>query len=79
MAQQSRLAIPLNWRSLSQDEDLAAVRWGDCRARFAQLMAESPSPRRDINAVLAAHDRQLLDSLAFTSVFWRMAKRPASK
>lgn len=23
-------------------------------------MAESPSPRRDINAVLAAHDRQLL-------------------
>src|SRR5437762_11897963 len=28
---------------------------------FAQVMAESPSPRRDINAVLAAHDRQLLE------------------
>jgi len=28
---------------------------------FVQLMAESPSPRRDINAVLAAHDRQLLE------------------
>ena len=27
---------------------------------FVQLMAESPSPRRDINAVLAAH-RQLLE------------------
>ncbi len=24
---------------------------------FAQLMAETPSPGRDINAVLAAHDR----------------------
>jgi len=24
-------------------------------------MAQSPSPRRDINAVLAAHDRQLLE------------------
>jgi hypothetical protein len=69
MAQQSRLAIPLNWRSLSQDEDLAAVRWGDCRARFAQLMAASPSPRRDINAVLAAHDRQLLDLPAVVGVY----------
>src|SRR6266568_3432856 len=28
---------------------------------FAQLMAESPSPSRDINAVLAAHDHQLLE------------------
>src|SRR5207249_6924025 len=28
---------------------------------FVQLMAQSPSPRRDINAVLAAHDRQLLE------------------
>jgi hypothetical protein len=28
---------------------------------FAQVMAESPSPKRDINAVLAAHDRQLLE------------------
>ena len=29
---------------------------------FAQVMAESPSPsRRDINAVLAAHDSQLLE------------------
>jgi hypothetical protein len=27
---------------------------------FAHLMAQSPSPPRDINAVLAAHDRQLL-------------------
>jgi hypothetical protein len=27
---------------------------------FAYLMAQSPSPPRDINAVLAAHDRQLL-------------------
>jgi len=28
---------------------------------FVQLMAQGPSPRRDINAVLAAHDRQLLE------------------
>ena len=28
---------------------------------FVQLMAQSPSPRRDINAVLAAQDRQLLE------------------
>src|SRR5437667_6175998 len=35
---------------------------------FAQLMAESPSPRRDINAVLAAHDRQLLDLPAVVGV-----------
>ena len=28
---------------------------------FAQLMAETPSPGRDIDAVLAAHDRQLLE------------------
>ena len=27
---------------------------------LAHLMAQSPLPRRDINAVLAAHDRQLL-------------------
>ena len=33
MEQQSRLAIPLNWRNLSEDEDLVAVRWGDYRAR----------------------------------------------
>ena len=37
--------------------------------RFAQLMAESPSPRRDINAVLAAHDRQLLDLPAVVGVY----------
>ena len=36
---------------------------------FAQLMAESPSPRRDINAVLAAHDRQLLDLPALVGVY----------
>jgi hypothetical protein len=36
---------------------------------FAQLMAESPSPRRDINAVLAAHDRQLLDLPAVVGVY----------
>jgi hypothetical protein len=36
---------------------------------LAQLMAESPSPRRDINAVLAAHDRQLLDLPAVVGVY----------
>jgi hypothetical protein len=36
---------------------------------FAQLMAESPSPRRDINAVLAAHDRQLLELPAVVGVY----------
>jgi hypothetical protein len=36
---------------------------------FAQLMAESPSPRRDINAVLAAHNRQLLDLPAVVGVY----------
>ena len=36
---------------------------------FAQLMAESPSPKRDINAVLAAHDRQLLDLPAVVGVY----------
>ncbi len=36
---------------------------------FAQLMAESPSLRRDINAVLAAHDRQLLDLPAVVGVY----------
>jgi hypothetical protein len=36
---------------------------------FAQLMAESPSPRRDINVVLAAHDRQLLDLPAVVGVY----------
>ena len=35
---------------------------------FAQLMAESPSPRCDIDAVLAAHDRQLLDLPAVVGV-----------
>ena len=36
---------------------------------FVQLMAESPSPRRDINAVLAAHDRQLLALPAVVGVY----------
>ena len=36
---------------------------------FAHLMAESPSPKRDINAVLAAHDRQLLDLPAVVGVY----------
>ena len=36
---------------------------------LAQLMAESPSPRRDINAVLAAHDRQLLNLPAVVGVY----------
>jgi hypothetical protein len=36
---------------------------------FGRLMAESPSPRRDINAVLAAHDRQLLDLPAVVGVY----------
>ena len=36
---------------------------------FTQLMAESPSPRRDINAVLAAHDRQLLNLPAVVGVY----------
>jgi hypothetical protein len=36
---------------------------------LAQLMAESPSPRRDINAVLAAHDRQLLALPAVVGVY----------
>ena len=32
-------------------------------------MAEIPYPRRDINAVLAAHDRQLLDLPAVVGVY----------
>ena len=36
---------------------------------FGQLMADSPSPRRDINAVLAAHDRQLLELPAVVGVY----------
>ena len=36
---------------------------------FAQVMAESPSPRRDINAVLAAHDRELLELPAVVGVY----------
>ena len=36
---------------------------------FAQLMAESRSPKRDINAVLGAHDRQLLDLPAVVGVY----------
>jgi hypothetical protein len=36
---------------------------------FAQLMADGPSPKRDINAVLAAHDRQLLALPAVAGVY----------
>ena len=36
---------------------------------FARLMAESPSPKRDINAVLAAHDRQLFDLPGVVGVY----------
>jgi hypothetical protein len=36
---------------------------------FVHIMAESPSPRRDINAVLAAHDRQLLELPAVVGVY----------
>jgi hypothetical protein len=36
---------------------------------FAQLMAETPSPGRDINAVLAAHDRKLLELPAVVGVY----------
>ena len=36
---------------------------------FRRLMAESPSPRCDIDAVLAAHDRQLLDLPAAVGVY----------
>ena len=48
--------------------------WGLCVGvivglGFAQLMAERPSPRRDINAVLAAHDRQLLNLPAVVGVY----------
>jgi hypothetical protein len=57
MEHQSRLAIPLNWRNLSQDEDLVAVRWGDCRVRVRATYGRKPFPRRDINGVLPAHDR----------------------
>ena len=69
MEQQSRLAIPLNWRNLSENEDLVAVRWGDVGLGFGRLLAESPSPRCDIDAVLAAHDRQLLDLPALVGVY----------
>jgi hypothetical protein len=46
-----------------------AVRWGDCRARVHATYGRKPSPRRDINAVLAAHDRQLLDLPAVVGVY----------
>ena len=36
---------------------------------FRRLLAESPSPRCDIDAVLAAHDRQLLDLPAVVGVY----------
>ena len=45
MEQQSRLAIPLNWHNLSQDEDLVAVRWGDCRARVRASYGRKPRPQ----------------------------------
>jgi len=49
---------------------------------FRRLMAESPSPRCDIDAVLAAHDRQLLDLPAVVGVYVGVladGKTPASK
>ena len=45
MEQQSRLAIPLNWRNLSQDEGLVAVRWGDCLARVRATYGRKPLPQ----------------------------------
>jgi hypothetical protein len=62
------ICIPINRRNLSQMKI-----WRLCIAvivglGFVQLMADSPSPRRDINAVLAAHDRQLLDLPAVVGV-----------
>jgi len=45
MEQPSRLAIPLNWRSLSQDEDLVAVHWGDCRARVRATYGRKLRPQ----------------------------------
>jgi hypothetical protein len=68
-SKQSRLAIPLNGAIFSRMKI-----WWLCVGvivglGFAQLMAESPSPRRDINAVLAAHDRQLLDLPAVVGVY----------
>ncbi len=45
MEQQSRLAIPLNWRNLSENEDLVAVRWGDCRARVQATYGRKPLPQ----------------------------------
>jgi hypothetical protein len=63
------ICIPINRRNLSQMKI-----WRLCIAvivglGFVQLMADSPSPRRDINAVLAAHDRQLLDLPAVVGVY----------
>ena len=43
--QQSRLAIPFNRRNLSQDEDLAAVHWRDCRARIRGTYGRNPLPQ----------------------------------
>jgi len=45
MDQQSRLAIPLNWHNLSQDEGLVAVRWGDCRARVRATYGRKLRPQ----------------------------------
>ena len=69
MEQQSRLAIAFNQRNI-----VMMKIWQLCvgvilALGFAQLMAESPSPRRDINAVLATHDRQLLDLPAVVGVY----------
>ena len=63
------LAIAFNPRNLSQDEDLAVVRWLGCRARVRPTYGRTPSPGRDINAVLAAHDRQLLELPAVVGVY----------
>jgi len=70
MEQQSRLAIPFNRRNLFPGMKI----WRLCIGLivglgFGRLMAESPSPKPDINAVLAAHDRQLLDLPAVVGVY----------
>jgi hypothetical protein len=69
MEQQSRLAIAFNQRNI-----VMMKIWQLCvgvilAVGFAQLMADSASPQRDINAVLAAHDRQLLDLPAVVGVY----------
>jgi hypothetical protein len=42
---QSCLAILFNRRNLSQDEDLAAVHWRNCRARIRPTYGGKPLPQ----------------------------------